>query len=153
VPSDLYHYSDQSEGQVTLEVNGEPIDLEIHKGFAVIDRKWSKGDVINLNLPMPVRRIRTHQNVEDNRNKVAVVRGPIVYCAEEVDNGTKVVDLILPDDTKLQSKHNSDLLNGVTVITGNVVDEAGKQRELTAIPYYAWAHRGSGKMAVWLWRK
>jgi DUF1680 family protein len=134
-------------------LNGEPLDLNLKNGFAVVERQWSKGDVVELDLPMPVRRVVAHENVEDDRNRVALTRGPIVYCAEGVDNGGKLFDLVVPDDAEFQAEYKSDLLNGVTVINGKAVNKSGEQRELTAIPYYAWAHRGNGEMAVWLPRK
>jgi hypothetical protein len=159
LPSDLYHYLDESRENVTLKLNGELLDLNLKNGFAVIERQWSKGDVVELNLPMPVRRVVAHENVEDDRNKVALTRGPIVYCAESVDNGGKVLDLVVPDDSEFNAEYKSDFLNGVTVIKGNAVNNSGGQRELTVIPYYAWAHRlpaqagGNGEMVVWLPRK
>ena len=73
-------------------------EFQIKKGYAVINRQWSKGDVIELNIPMQVRRIFAHENVEENRDKIALVRGPLVYCAEWIDNDDKVLDLIIPDD-------------------------------------------------------
>jgi DUF1680 family protein len=102
---------------------------------------------------MQVQRVITDEKVIDNLNKIALVRGPLVYCAEWVDNDKKVLNLIIPDDTELQAEYQKDLLSGVTVIKGKVLDESGRTRELLAIPYYAWSHRGPGEMAVWLSRK
>ncbi|HEX9653576.1 MAG TPA: glycoside hydrolase family 127 protein, partial [bacterium] len=153
LPSDLYHYVDGSETAVSLMLNGQPIDMNLNHGFAVIDREWAKGDVIVLNLPMPVRRVAASDSVKDDSNRVALTRGPIVYCAEAVDNGGKVLDLVIADDAEFQADYNEELLNGVTVIKGKALDKSGRQREFTAIPYYAWSHRGNGEMAVWLARK
>jgi DUF1680 family protein len=153
LPSDLYHYWDENHSEVSLTLNGQPLALNLKNGFAVIERRWSKGDVVELNLPMPVRRVVANANVKDDQNKVALTRGPIVYCAEGVDNGGNVFDLVVPDESEFQAEYKSDLLNGVTVIKGKAVNKSGEQRELTAIPYYAWAHRGNGEMAVWLPRK
>jgi hypothetical protein len=94
-------------------------------------------------LPMPVQRVLCHQQVAANRGRVALERGPLVYCVEGVDNG-RLADLLLPDDAALTAEHQPDLLGGVTVIRGE-----GK-RPFLAIPYYAWANRGAGEMAVWL---
>ena len=161
VPSDLYRYMEKNEEKVSLKVNGNSVNLNMDKGFARIRRKWKKGDIIELNLPMPIRRVLCHENVEDNRGKVALERGPIVYCAEWPDNGGHVRNLVLPDDVMLTTETCSDLLNGVTVIRGMVFGlhngENGKtvrkeKQEFAAIPYYAWAHRGKGEMAVWLAR-
>jgi DUF1680 family protein len=153
VPSDLYHYADENQEKVTLKLNGKPIDINMNKGFAVIERKWSKGDVVELNLPMPIRRVIANEKVKADLNKVALVRGPVVYCAEGIDNNNKVLDIVIGDDAELKVEYRKDLLGGVTVITGDVSDETGRKRELLAIPYYAWAHRGPGEMAVWLKRK
>jgi DUF1680 family protein len=153
VPSDLYSYADENSAKITLELNGVPIGLNMDKGYAVIKREWSKGDVIELNLPMPIRRVVANEKVKDDLNKVALIRGPLVYCAEWVDNNGKVLDLAIPDNAELKTEYRKDLFNGVIVITGNVTDKAGKERKLTAIPYYAWSHRGPGEMAVWLPRK
>lgn len=152
-PSDLYYYLDENKDDVSLTLNGEPFDLNLKNGFTVIERPWAQGDVVELNLPMPVRRVAANESVKDDENKVALTRGPIVYCVEGVDNGSKVLDLSIPDESEFQIEYRSDLLNGVAVIKGNVVNKSGRQQALTAIPYYAWAHRGNGEMAVWLPRK
>lgn len=153
VPSDLYRYSDENPEKVTLKLNDKSIDLKMDKGYALIDRTWSKGDIIELFLPMPIRRVIANEKVKDDLNKVALVRGPLVYCAEWIDNDGKVLDLVIPGDAELKTEYRKDLFNGVTVITGNVLDRSGKERKLLAIPYYAWSHRGPGEMAVWLPRK
>ncbi|MCJ7778095.1 MAG: glycoside hydrolase family 127 protein, partial [Sedimentisphaerales bacterium] len=161
VPSNLYRYMDSCSEKANLKVNGKLIDLNMEKGFACIEREWKKGDVIELNLPMPVRRVLSHEKVEANAGKVALQRGPIVYCAEGIDNGGHVLNLLLPDDAKLMVEHKKNLLNGVTVIRGRAVGlsygEDGetltrKQQNFVAIPYYAWANRRACEMAVWLAR-
>lgn len=161
VPSDLYRYANSSNEKVSLKVNGKELTAQIDKGFACIERKWSKGDVIELNLPMPVRRVLSHEKVEANVGKVALERGPIVYCAEWPDNNGHVLNLVMPDSTKFTSEYRKDMFDGVTVIRTKAValsqaeDDktvSKKEQELVAIPYYAWAHRGPGEMAVWLAR-
>lgn len=153
IPSDLYRYLKKNEQKIVLKVNGEPYTYSMNKGFASITRKWSKRDIIELTLPMPVRRVLANEKVKDDRNKVALVRGPIIYCAEGVDNDKEVLELMIPDNAGLQSEYQHDFLNGLVVIKGKVSNKSGKERELTAIPYYAWSHRGPDEMAVWLWRK
>jgi len=153
LPSDLYYYLDENQGEVSLTVNGESLALNLEKGYAVIERQWMQGDVVELNLPMPVRRVAANEKVKADENKVALMRGPIVYCAEGVDNGGRVLDLSIPDESKFQAEYENDLLGGVTLLTGKAMDQSGRQQALTAIPYYAWAHRGNGEMAVWLLRK
>jgi DUF1680 family protein len=161
VPSDLYRYLSKSRKKVTLKVNDKPFALDMDKGFARIRRKWEKGDVVELSLPMPIRRVLSHENVKDNAGKVALQRGPIVYCVEWPDNGGQVSNLILPDDTALRPEYRKDMLGGITVICGKVFGKfgrgsgwylAGDKQDFVAIPYYAWAHRGKGEMAVWLAR-
>jgi len=155
VPSDLYQYMNSSNEEATLKVNGRPVALDIEKGFARIQRTWQRGDTIELELPMPVRRVVAHEKVEANVGKVAIERGPIVYCAEAVDNGGHVLDLVLPDDAPLETEFRQDMLGGVTVVTGTARAlarnaAAASERDFVAIPYYAWSHRGVGEMAVWL---
>jgi DUF1680 family protein len=153
VPSDLYGYIGTDEAEVTIAVNGEPVDVVLEKGFVPIRRDWKKGDVIELDLPMPIRRVTAHDSVQDNRGKVALERGPIVYCAEWVDNGGRVLDLILPDGAELDQKLETDLLGGVVVVRGKAVRvENGEiaSHEIVAIPYHLWANRGEGEMTVWL---
>jgi DUF1680 family protein len=145
VPSDLYRYLDDRQDDISLNVNGSPVPLELDKGFARIRRQWQPGDQVELSLPMPIRRVLSHENVADNAGRVALERGPIVYCAEWVDNGGQVSHLVLPDEAELRTEHRPEMLNGLTVIRGRANDQ-----DFLAIPYYAWAHRGEGEMAVWL---
>ena len=143
VPSDLYRHLDASGAVPSLRVNGAPADLELDRGFAVVRRHWRPGDVVELDLPMPVRRVVSHADLADNRGRVAVERGPLVYCAEGADNGGTALELTLPDAAVLTAAHDAGLLGGVTAIRGGGI---------TLIPYYAWSHRGVGEMTVWLQR-
>ena len=161
VPTDLYRFMDANSTAATIKVNGATVPLKLDKGYVAIDRSWKAGDVVELTLPMPVRRIVAHQNVEVDRDRVALQRGPIVYAAEWADNpGGKVRNLVLPDTNALTSEFRSDLLNGVSVIkgraTGLKLDEKGTviktEQPLIMIPYATWANRGRGEMAVWLAR-
>lgn len=159
VPSDLYRYLDaDSVPPVNLSVNGQAVELHLEQGFAVIEREWAAGDSVRLELPMPVRRVLANDKVASDRGLVAVERGPVVYCAEAVDNGPAIAELRLPDDTMLKPEHRAELLGGVTILNGNATMTAGGGNQaapntpsrLTLIPYYAWAHRDLGAMAVWL---
>ncbi|HMJ61492.1 MAG TPA: glycoside hydrolase family 127 protein [Bryobacteraceae bacterium] len=146
LPSALYRFAEKSshaaELKVTLKVNGRPVPVRLDKGYVSLRRKWRSGDTIELDLPMQPRRVLASADVEADRALVAIQRGPIVYCAEWPDNASnEVAALALPDDSALTTEFRPDLLNGVMVVKG---------RGLTAIPYYAWAHRGKGQMAVWL---
>jgi DUF1680 family protein len=107
---------------------------------------------------MEVRRVVANDHVVDNIGKIALQRGPIVYCAEWPDNFGKAGNIILPDDIQFNATHKKDLLNGVTVLTSEAlaleIDQTGQKvttvkRPFTAIPYYAWAHRGEGEMTIW----
>jgi hypothetical protein len=162
VPGDLYRYTKERDEAVMLTVNGETVTFELDKGFVPIRRTWDKGDTIRLNLPMPVRRVLTLDKVEENKGKVALERGPIVYCAEWPDNGGHVRNLILDDSTSLSAEPRSDLLQGITVLRGRALGLHGgengvplemREQDFVAIPYYAWAHRGKGEMMVWLARE
>jgi DUF1680 family protein len=158
VPSDLYSYLDTSTEPVSLKVNGEPVAIDLVKGYVPIRRMWQKGDTIELNLPMPIRRVTANPNVKDDLGRIAIERGPVVYCFEGADNPKGVANLILPPEAKLQSEYHGDLLGGIVTITGRgqilQTGQNGKQVvqdvDVVAIPYYAWAHRGKNEMAVWV---
>ncbi len=162
VPGNLYKFQKTGHEEVALKVNGERIAFNIQRGFACIERKWQKGGTIELNLPMPVRRVIAHPNVTADKDKMALQRGPIVFCLEWPDNEGKVLNLMIRDDARLRTEYRPDLLNGVVVVTGNaqVVKRTNngdiipaQNKQFTAIPYYAWAHRGRGETAVWTARK
>ena len=146
---------------VSLTVNGEAIPQSIENGYLTIDRSWKPGDVIQLTLPMPIRRVVAHDGVEADRGRMALQRGPIVYTAEWPDNPHgKVRNIVVPDTTALTTEFRADLLNGVQVIKGRVnglaYDAQGgvtkTEQDLVAIPYATWANRGPGQMIVWLAR-
>jgi DUF1680 family protein len=151
VPGNLYHYADTNHELVTLAVNGQPMTIKTQAGYAHLDRDWQAGDVVELNFPMPIRRVVPSEKVKADIGRVALERGPIVYCAEWPDNPDgKVRNLILLDSEKLTAEFAPKLLNGVEVIKGHALNAAGKEQPFMAIPYYAWANRGKGEMAVWL---
>ncbi len=158
VPSDLYRFLETVDRKPTIKVNGKRIALQIEKGFVRLERTWEDGDKIELDLPMPVRRIIANDKVEADRGKVAIQRGPLVYCLEGPDNDGQVLNRVLADDTKLKTKFRPDLLNGVMTISGKArgakrqLDGSittNSQKPFMAIPYYAWAHRGRSSMTVW----
>lgn len=147
VPSDLYRYLDAPSGPVTIEVNGAAVPLEVEQGHAAVRRTWKMNDTVRLSLPMPIRRVVANESVKDDQGKVALERGPIVFCAEGVDNGGHARDLAVPDKMALQAEFRKDLLGGMMTIHGT------NGHELMAVPYYAWAHRGVGEMSVWFKRE
>ena len=163
VPGDLYRFFDKVDDAVQLTVNGRaispPADRSVDKGYVKLDRVWRRGDVIDLTLPMPVRRVVANERVQADRGRIALQRGPLVYCAEGPDNPDRHVrNLILPDSAKLTAEFRADLLGGVAVIKGRSValayNEQGQvnrvEQDFAAIPYYAWANRGPGEMIVWI---
>jgi hypothetical protein len=161
-PGNTYRYADTNTEAYTLAVNGKPVASAVKDGYVVLDREWKKGDVVALQLPMPVRRISATDSVKANRDRVALQRGPLVYCVEGVDNGGKAMNLIVPDGVLFTSQYNADLLGGVVTLQGEapavVVSDDGASvttvtKKITAIPYYAWANRGKGQMQLWLPRK
>jgi hypothetical protein len=162
IPSDLYRYMNESDEEIILKVNGEPKSLDLKDGYARIRRTWNKGDTVELNLPMPIRRVLSHPEIKDNTGKVALERGPLVYCAEWPDNQGSVSNLVLPDDVELHVERRVDLFDGVSIIKGQTFalhqgkkekETITQQQEFIAIPYYSWAHRGQGEMSVWLPRE
>ncbi|MDH5384591.1 MAG: glycoside hydrolase family 127 protein [Candidatus Aminicenantes bacterium] len=149
VPGDLYRYMETTEEKPKLSVNAESVPMDLENGYARIYRAWKAGDVIEFDLPMPIRRVLSHPNVEENIRKLALERGPLVYCIEGTDHGGKALDLMLPGRPEFFVEYDPDLLKGLMVIKGKALQE-GKEQALTAIPYYAWSHRGVGEMTVWI---
>ena len=161
LPSDLYTYIDATSEKPVLKVNSSPVELKIDKGYVALTRRWKAGDAIELDLPMPVHKAVAHPSVKDDAGRVALERGPLVYCAEWPDNGGQAMNIVVPDDAALKGEFRPDLLNGIGVVTGEVkaiardADGATVKtvpHTLVAIPYYAWANRGMGEMTVWLAR-
>jgi uncharacterized protein len=159
VPGDLYHFVDTEREPVKLQVNGRAMTVPLDKGYATLEREWTPGDKIQLYLPMPVRRITVNAQVSADRGRIALQRGPLVYAAEWPDNPNgRVRNLVLSKDEHLTAEYQPGLLSGVVAIQGQAVaysfgphGEIKQQRQpFTAIPYYAWANRGPGQMAVWI---
>jgi DUF1680 family protein len=149
--------------KATIKVNGKATRPTIRKGYALIKREWSKGDTITLTLPMPVERIEAHPSVRHDAGRVALQRGPVVYCLEEADNGEDLNDIVLDPKAKLTVANNKAL--GVPTIKTRgrkrrpdewkgELYRATKSRTATcpvkAIPYFLWANRGEGEMLVWI---
>jgi DUF1680 family protein len=158
IPSDLYKYEKTSAQATEIKVNGLPVNYQIEKGYAILTRKWKKNDKVEVILPMDVRRVAANDKIADDNGKVALQRGPIMYCAEWKDNNGQTSNIIIPKNTVFKPQFEANLLNGVTVLKGEVksinVDALGQNVStynvtLTAIPYYAWANRGKGEMMVW----
>jgi len=149
----------------TIRINGRPVDAPVSKGYARLRRTWQAGDRVSLTLAMPVERMAAHPRVREDAGKVALQRGPLVYCLEECDN-PHVGALLLPRRSKLTARHDLRRLGGITVIEGDAlwIDERDWRRRLyapasaqktrpcriLAIPYFAWTNRAPGAMTVWL---
>ena len=142
---DLYRVAASSGEPPMVRVNGKSMPLKPIKGFVEIQRRWKKGDVVTVHLPMPVLRVLANDGLVADKGRAAIQRGPILYCAEGIDNKGQATQLQLPLSTQLQHSFRPDLLGGVEVITGKV---GGAQ--FMAVPYSLWANRGRGSMAVWL---
>lgn len=158
LPSDLYFYADNQKPLYRVSVNGSQVQGELANGYLCVERKWKKGDVVEIHFDMPVRVVKANDKVEADRGRVAVELGPLVYCAEWPDNAFNLNNVILNRQPEFQVVERPDMLCGINEITTEAqalsYDVAGKLAlkdvKLTLIPYYAWAHRGEGRMDVWL---
>src|SRR5690242_16015171 len=112
IPSDLYSFKNNSDKKTIIIVNGKETPYEMKNGYAVIDRKWEKNDVVEVKLPMEVRKVTANSNVKNDIGKVALQRGPIMYCAEWIDNNGKAANIVLPANITFQAEFNPTLLNG-----------------------------------------
>jgi DUF1680 family protein len=156
----LYKFSDQDNGSFKLIVNGNALTPEVVNGYVVIDRKWNKGDKVLLDLPMPVRTVVADDRIKDDQFKMAVQRGPVIYCAEWPDNNTgNVLNLVLEKGSTFNTEFDNGLLGGTQVIntsgrqTRRTLDgkiETSGIENVTMIPYALWNNRGPGQMMVWL---
>jgi hypothetical protein len=142
-----------------VTVNGKkPDKITYANGYVRLSRIWKKGDVIRLGLPMPVKRVYAHPRVKADVGRVALQRGPVVYCLEEVDNGGQVRNLCLPRKTRLSAAFKKDFLRGVVVVEGEAlaVSRNKEDKRVTrpvrfrAVPYSTWDNRKAGPMVVWL---
>ena len=188
VPSDLYQYSDRQQQAYTITVNGQPVVKDGGKpepgvdGYVSLTRKWKRGDVVGIHFDMQPRTVVANAKVLADRGMVAIERGPLVYCAEGVDNQTKVSDAPGSKNNGMNTRHAFlgqqphidvvpaySILNSegdgqpfsITALRVNNAQEAftdGNGRlqvrdiQLMLIPYYAWNHRGTGRMDVWFAR-
>jgi DUF1680 family protein len=161
-PNSLYRYVSTSSPAFSLTVNGKAAPYVLERGFARIEREWAKGDAVELTLPMPVQKVVADDRVADDRGMLALERGPLVFCAEGVDNGGSVFNLLIPNNAELQVAYRPDLLGGIGTINGKVfalnrgkdgVSIRKQAQSVTAIPYYAFGNRGPTEMAIWLARE
>lgn len=145
IPGDLYTFADRNIDTYIIKVNGEEIKPgNLVEGYAVIDRKWAPGDIVNIEFPMPVRKVVADEKVTEDHNKMAIQRGPVIFCAEWPDNTGKVRELSIKKDVEFSTEFAPGLLGGT-----QVVKTAG-DNPVTLIPYALWNNRGPGEMTVWL---
>ena len=169
VPSDLYSFNDDILGGYEVTVNGQKVDGELQNGYLAINRAWKKGDVVRIHFDMPVRTVIANPRVADDRGRIAVERGPLVYCAEWADNeGINPHHLLLARQPQFEVEAGYAIVNTegngntfqVTAINAKAQEASvspegklqAKDVKVKLIPYYAWNHRGAGKMDVWLAR-
>ena len=159
VPGGLYKFEDKSDRTYAVMLNGRPVAHNLENGYITIDRKWSKGDVVTYKLPMEIRKIQSRKEVEANQDRIALQRGPLVYCVEGADNGGKAWNIVVPENSSFDVIEYNVLEEKVMAIQGEVnvltVGDDGKsvltqKQKITAIPYYTWANRGANEMQVWL---
>jgi|GEM_PF-189327 len=155
MPSSLYSFTDERGAAPYISINGVRTPYQIEGGYAVLQRVWKKGDKIELFLDMPVREVQASGRLREDMGKVAIQRGPLMYCLEWKDNGGRVSDVSLPAVVRLQPEVRNGELGKITVLKGEGIRRdstsgAAKAAGITMIPYYSWANRGDGEMAVWI---
>lgn len=160
VPGDLYNSTiDISEPAFYLAVNGSKVDYVNKDGYVVVDRRWKKGDKMTVRFPMTIKTIVARPEIKQDSNRIAIQRGPIVYCVEGADNNGKAWNIIVPPQTKFDTIDYKIMDEPVKALTAEVpvviVAEDGlsirtEKRKIIAIPYYTWANRGKNEMQVWL---
>lgn len=158
VPSDLYSFKGKMNENVNINLNDEEYSFSDSEGYAVVSRLWNNGDEVSIEFPMPVRELKADQKVENDRGKIALQRGPIVYCLEGKDNSDDYLfNYLLSDSTIFTSEFEDDLLSGIVSINFNGKRFDAKNNSvlsenisIKAIPYYAWNNRGKSNMLVWI---
>ena len=160
LPGGLYKFTNQETEPVRLIINGKPADFVITDGYAIISRKWKKEDKVEVDFPMPVRKVEADSRVKEDQDKIAFQRGPLIYCAEWPDNNKgNVLDLVIKKDAAYTTEYDPSLLSGTQVINTTAtqskktldgkVDLLGEE-PVRLIPYALWNNRGAGQMMVWI---
>ena len=152
VPSDLYAYDDAAAPAWSVRVGAQRCDGPLDRGFLVITGEWRAGDIIELEMALPVRTVRGHARIAATQERVAFERGPLVYCVEDVDFGGNLDALVVTRAIR-SGVESRRLLSGLSVLTLEGLRAQDRPvAPLTAIPYFAWNNRGTAPMAVWLRR-
>lgn len=159
VPGDLYQFKEVNSQQVTILLNGVSVPYKEELGYAVIEREWHKGDKISFDLPMEVKRVTARPEVKAANNRVALQRGPIIYCVEGTDNEGKAWHFVLPDNEPVKAAFDKNMLGGIMTLQFNApsvkisadgLNVSTSKQNITAIPYFSWCNRGQTPMQVWL---
>jgi DUF1680 family protein len=159
VPGSTYKYQDKVDSAIRIQLNGKAVKYTLKDGYAIVSTAWKKGDAVTLHLPMPVRRVVATNLIKADVNRIALQRGPLVYCVEQPDNGDKTQSFIVPRDAAFQPEFNKGLLGGIVTLKSQVsvlvpsldgTEVSMEKQPLVAIPYFSWANRGKSQMQVWL---
>jgi hypothetical protein len=159
VPGDLYTFKDQSKEKFNILLNGKSVNFKEKNGYVIIDREWKKGDKIQYTLPMEVKRVVSRDEVLANKDRIAIQRGPLVYCVEGVDNDGSAWNILMPDNANFEVIEFNILDEKVMAIKTEMsvfkISEDGskiitEKKKVIAVPYYTWANRGQNEMQVWL---
>jgi DUF1680 family protein len=158
VPSDLYSFTDQNKEEYSIRINGKETSAKLWNGYAILNKDWGKGDQVEIDFPMPVRKIATNKSVPNDNGKLAYQRGPVVYCFEDKDNNNGwMFDEFVSPEASVESQFEEKLLGGVVTLSmkGNKIIQTGDSKTvepvtLKAIPYYAWNNRGMANMLIWM---
>ena len=159
VPGDLYQFKEIKQVQLPILLNGVSIPYTEESGYALIEREWKMGDIITFELPMDIKRVTARPELKAANNRVALQRGPLIYCVEGTDNEGKAWNFILPDNEAIKANFDEKMLGGLmklqfsapTVkISADGLDVSTSKQNITAIPYFSWCNRGQTPMQVWL---
>lgn len=162
VSGNLYKYLTNYPSNISFFVNGKKVEVKVEKGYAVIERQWTLGDEVSFSLPMDVRRVIAREEVSQNKDRVALQRGALIYCVEGIDNNNKAWDFYLPDSAKFTESKQQILHEPIIALQTEAItfkptpDGQGlkpEKKKITAIPYYTWCNRGKTQMQVWLPRR
>lgn len=159
VPGDLYTFKNFSYQQPVVKLNGQAVSWKEQSGYIVIPRTWQHGDVVEVTFAMPINEVIAHREVKQNQDRLALQRGPLVYCVEGADNNGRVWDFVVDGNTLYQPAFRTDILGGLMTIQFNATGITGGEygaevkkinRQIVAIPYFVWNNRGPNEMQVWL---
>jgi DUF1680 family protein len=162
VPGNLYHFENNNPSSFLITINNKEMPYTIEKGYAVIERTWNKNDVVNVHFTMDIKKVVSSSNVKDDNGRVALQRGPIIYCVEGADNNNKAWNILLPAGTDFTAVKKTiqeepvialEASAPVVTVSADGLSVNTETKKITAIPYYTWCNRGSDEMQVWLPQK